>query len=100
MSRRDDLIKQLIRSDKFGQEKEQEQKFLMATADLILTDLINICINGFEKKGAGSLVINLLNDSTVYMNGDAIEIDYGWPNVQKTKRLLNSLEVCYKRLMK
>ena len=75
MSRRDDLIKQLIRSDKFGQEKEQEQKFLMATADLILTDLINICINGFEKKGAGSLVINLLNDSTVYMNGDAIEID-------------------------
>ena len=75
MSRRDDLIKQLIRSEKFGQEKEQEQKFLMATADLILTDLINICINGFEKKGAGSLVINLLNDSTVYMNGDAIEID-------------------------
>ena len=75
MSRRDDLIKQLIASDKFGQEKEQEQKFLMATADLILTDLINICINGFEKKGAGSLVINLLNDSSVYMDGNAIEID-------------------------
>ena len=75
MSRRNDLIRQLIQSDKFGQEKEQEQKFLMATADLILTDLINICINGFEKKGAGSLVINLLNDSTTYMDGHAIEFD-------------------------
>ena len=75
MSRRNDLIRQLIQSDKFGQEKEQEQKFLMATVDLILTDLINICINGFEKKGAGSLVINLLNDSTTYMDGNAIEFD-------------------------
>ena len=46
MSRRSDLIKQLIASDKLGPEKEQEQKFLMATADLILTDLINIAING------------------------------------------------------
>lgn len=75
MSRRSDLIKQLIASDKLGPEKEQEQKFLMATADLILTDLINIAINGVEKHGPGSLVINLMNDSTTFMWAESIEFD-------------------------
>ena len=36
MSRRTDLLQQLIQSDKFGEEKEHEQKFLAATAELIL----------------------------------------------------------------
>ena len=75
MSRRNDLIKQLIGSKKFGTEKEQEQKFLAATAELILSDLIEIAIKGVEQNGAGSLVINLLNDSTTYMSGHAIEFD-------------------------
>ena len=75
MSRRSDLIKQLIASDKLGPEKEQEQKFLMATADLILTDLINIALNGVEKHGPGSLVINLMNDSTTFMWAESIESD-------------------------
>ena len=75
MSRRNDLIKQLIRSDKFGPEKEQEQKFLTATAELILSDLIDIAITGVQKNGAGSLVINLMNDSTTFMSGNAIEFD-------------------------
>ena len=75
MSRRNDLIKQLVASEKFGPEKEQEQKFLLATAELILSDLIDIAIRGLEQKGAGSLVINLLNDSTTYMSGNAIEFD-------------------------
>ena len=75
MSRRNELIKQLIGSDKFGKEKEQEQKFLMATAELILSDLIDIAIRGVEQKGAGSLVINLMNDSTTYMSGTSIEFD-------------------------
>ena len=75
MSRRIDLIRQLIQSDKFGTEKENEQKFLMATAELILTDLINIAINGFESRGAGSLVINMLTDSTTYMSGHDVEVD-------------------------
>jgi len=75
MSRRSDLIKQLIASDKLGPEKEQEQKFLMATADLILTDLIEITLNGVENHGPGSLVINLLNDSTTYMWSESIEFD-------------------------
>ncbi len=75
MSRRSDLIKQLIASDKLGPEKEQEQKFLMATADLILTDLIEITLNVVENHGPGSLVINLLNDSTTYMWSESIEFD-------------------------
>ena len=48
MSRRTDLLEQLLQSDKFGDEKSQEQKFLATTAELILTDLINIAINGVQ----------------------------------------------------
>ena len=75
MSRRTDLLQNLLQSDKFGDEKSQEQKFLAATAELILTDLINIAIKGVEAQGAGSLVINLMNDSTTYMSGSSIEAD-------------------------
>ena len=75
MSRRTDLIQQLVRSEKFGEEKENKQKFLAATAELILTDFINIATNGIEQKGAGSLIINLCNDSTVFMSGSDVEID-------------------------
>tara|TARA_Y100000022_G_C13251063_1_gene377236 strand:- start:181 stop:603 length:423 start_codon:yes stop_codon:yes gene_type:complete len=75
MSRRTDLLQQLIQSDKWGDEKEQEQKFLATTAELILTDLINIAINGVNTRGAGSLVINLCNDSTVFMSGEDVEKD-------------------------
>ena len=75
MSRRSDLLQRLISSEKFGKEKEQEQKFLMATAELILSDLINIALTGVEKRGTGSLVINLLNDSTTFMWPESIEFD-------------------------
>ena len=75
MSRRTDLLQRLIQSDKFGEEKEQEQKFLAATAELILTDLINIASNGVLARGAGSLIINLQNDSTTYMSGLDVEND-------------------------
>ena len=75
MSRRADLLQQLVQSKKFGKEKEQEQQFLMATAELILSDLMDTAITGVEKHGAGSLVINLVNDSTTFMSGHAIEFD-------------------------
>ena len=75
MSRRTDLLQQLIQTDKFGEEKDNEQKFLLATAELILTDLINIASNGVAAKGAGALVINLINDSTTFMSGYDIEKD-------------------------
>ena len=75
MSRRTDLLQSLLQSDKWGDEKEQEQRFLAATAELILTDFINIACNGLTQHGAGSLVINLQNDSTTYMSGHHIEED-------------------------
>ena len=75
MSRRTDLLQQLIQSEKFGEEKTQEQQFLIATAELILYDLINIALAGVERSGAGSLVINLQNDSTTFMSGHSIEFD-------------------------
>ena len=75
MSRRTELLQQLLQSDKWGEEKEQEQKFLAATAELILTDLINIALNGVKARGAGSLVLNLQNDSTTFMSGSDIEGD-------------------------
>ena len=75
MSRRTDLLEQLIQSDKWGDEKDQEQKFLTATAELILTDLINIALKGVESQGAGSLIINLQNDSTTFMSGSSLESD-------------------------
>lgn len=91
MSRRNDLLKQLIASDKFGKEKEQEQRFLMATAELILSDLIDICINGVTRKGAGSLVINLLNDSSQYMSGEAIEFDIAIAEREEDDEILEFL---------
>ena len=75
MSRRNELIQRLIASEKLGPEKEQEQKFLTATAELILHDLVNIAITGVEQQGGGSLVINLMNDSTTFMSGSSIEAD-------------------------
>ena len=75
MSRRTDLLQQLMQSDKFGNEKEQEQRFMIATAELILTDFIDKACNGVALQGAGSLIINLLNDSVTYMDGHQIEQD-------------------------
>ena len=75
MSRRTDLINQLFQTDKFGEDAEKERKFLAATAELILTDFINIALNGVQNRGAGTLVINLINDSTSYMSGADVEGD-------------------------
>ena len=91
MSRRSDLLQQLIRSDKWGEEKTQEQKFLAATAELILTDLINIAMNGVEKSGAGSLIINLQNDSTTFMSGTDIEYDIGQAERSEDEEILTFL---------
>ena len=91
MSRRNDLLQQLIRSDKWGEEKTQEQKFIAATAELILTDLINIAMNGVEKSGAGSLIINLQNDSTTFMSGTDIEYDIGQAERSEDEEILTFL---------
>ncbi len=98
MSRRTDLLQQLIRSDKWGEEKTQEQKFLSATAELILTDLINIAMNGVERDGAGSLIINLQNDSTTYMSGDAIEYDIAQAERMEDEEILEFLRGLMKEI--
>tara|TARA_B100001939_G_C16621352_1_gene479386 strand:- start:173 stop:595 length:423 start_codon:yes stop_codon:yes gene_type:complete len=91
MSRRIDLLRQLTQSDKFGKEKENEQKFMIATAELILTDLINTAINGVEKYGAGSLVINLLNGSSTFMSGHDVEADIATAEREEDEDVLSML---------
>ena len=91
MSRRSDLLQRLISSEKFGKEKEQEQQFLMATAELILSDLINIALTGVEKRGTGSLVINLLNDSTTFMWPESIEFDLKTAEREEDEEIVNFL---------
>ena len=98
MSRRTDLLQQLIRSNKWGEEKTQEQKFLAATAELILTDLINIAMNGVERDGAGSLIINLQNDSTTFMSGDAIEYDIAQAERMEDEEILEFLRGLMKEI--
>lgn len=75
MSRRTDLLRQLVSTTDSGSGAPNQEKYLAATAELILTDLINIAINGVQVYGAGTLVINLMEDSTVYMSGNHIEED-------------------------
>ena len=58
MTRRNDLISQLIQSGKWGEEGE-----------LVIKDLITIA----TEKGVGTLVLNLLNDSTTFMSVSDIE---------------------------
>lgn len=98
MSRRSDLIQQLISSKKFGKEKEQEQQFLMATAELILSDLINIALTGVEKRGTGSLVINLLNDSTTFMWPESIEFDLQTAEREEDEEIVDFLRDLLKEI--
>ena len=98
MSRRSDLIQQLISSKKFGKEKEQEQQFLMATAELILSDLINIALTGVEKRGTGSLVINLVNDSTTFMWPESIEFDLRTAEREEDEEIVDFLRDLLKEI--
>ena len=91
MTRRTDLLQQLIASNKFGKEKDQEQQFLLATAELILSDMVDIAINGVERNGAGSLIINLQNDSTTFMSGHAIEFDIHTAEREEDEEVLTFL---------
>ena len=91
MSRRTDLLQQLLKSEKFGDEKTQEQQFLAATAELVLTDLITIALNGVQQNGAGTLVINLQNDSTTFMSGTDIESDIRTAESEEDEEVLSFL---------
>lgn len=91
MSRRTDLLQELLASNKFGEEKSNEQKFMMATAEIILSDLMNKSINGLEKYGAGTLIINMLNDHSVYMSGHDVEEDIREAERQEDEETLEML---------
>lgn len=98
MSRRTDLLQQLLQSDKVGKEKEQEQRFLAATAELILTDFVNIAINAVTVRGAGSLIINLVNDSTVFMSGDDVEFDIRVAESNEDEEIIDFLRQLMKEI--
>jgi hypothetical protein len=77
MSRRTKLLEQLLQTDTFGDEAKDQQDKLRITAELILCDMVEIALNGVQKKGAGSLFINLIdgNRESIYMSGNDIEED-------------------------
>jgi hypothetical protein len=91
MSRRTDLVQQLLKSDSYGLDKEKEEKFILATAELILVDFINIALNGVEQHGAGSLIINLVNDSTAFMSGHDVEADIAAAESEEDAEVLKFL---------
>ena len=98
MSRRTDLLNKLIQSKKFGKDKEAEQKMLMTTAELILSDFIDIALNGVQKHGPGSLVINLKNDTTIYMRPQYIEEDICIAERYEDEDVLDFLRDLLKRI--
>ena len=91
MSRRTDLLQRLLKSNELGSDKEKEQEFLATTAELILTDFINIATTGALQKGAGSLIINLQNDTTEYMSGFDVEADLQLAEAEGDEQVLTFL---------
>ena len=77
MSRRTKLLEQLLQTDTFGDEAKDQQDKLRIVSELILCDMVDIALNGVQKKGAGSLFINLIDGTreSVYMSGHDIEAD-------------------------
>ena len=77
MSRRTNLLEQLLQTDTFGDEAKDQQDKLRIVSELILCDMVDIALNGVQKKGAGSLFINLIDGTreSVYMSGHDIEED-------------------------
>ena len=77
MSRRTNLLEQLLQTDTFGDEAKDQQDKLRIVSELILCDMVDIALNGVQKNGAGSLFINLIDGTreSVYMSGYDIEKD-------------------------
>ena len=77
MSRRTNLLEQLLQTDTFGADAKDQQEKLRITAELILCDMVDLALNGVQVKGAGSLFVNLIDPDreAVYMSGNDIEED-------------------------
>ena len=61
MSRRTNLLEQLLQTDTFGADAKDQQDKLRITAELILCDMVDLALNGVQVKGAGSLFVNLID---------------------------------------
>ena len=77
MSRRTKLLEQLLQTETFGQEDKDQKEKLRIVSELILCDMVELALNGVQKKGAGSLFVNLIDPQreSVYMSGFDIEED-------------------------
>ena len=77
MSRRTNLLEQLLQTDSFGDDAKDQQDKLRIVSELILCDMVDLALNGVQKNGAGSLFINLIDGTreSVYMSGYDIEKD-------------------------
>lgn len=73
MSRRTDVLRLLLQSDEFVEEKGNEQQFLLANAKLIMTDLLSIATHNIQSRGVGTLLVNLVADSTTYFALDEVK---------------------------
>ena len=67
MSRRTNLLEQLLQTDTFGAEAKDQQEKLRITAELILCDMVDLALNGVQVKGAGSLFVNLIDADRWHM---------------------------------
>ena len=93
MSRRIKLLEQLLQTDSFGKEAEDQQDKLRIVSELILCDMIDIALNGVQKKGAGSLFINLIDGTreSVFMSGDDIEADIRMAEANEDEEVVKML---------
>ncbi len=67
MTRRSDLLSQLVLNPQDGALRDE--------ATLYLQDLTNIALNGIETQGHGTLVVNLINDTTSFWTQSTLEAD-------------------------
>ena len=77
MSRRTQLLEQLLQTETFGQDDKDQKDKLRIVSELILCDMVELALNGVQKHGAGSLFINLIDPAreAVFMSGTDIEVD-------------------------
>ena len=93
MSRRTNLLEQLLQTDTFGDDAKDQQDKLRIVSELILCDMVDIALNGVQKNGAGSLFINLIDGTreSVYMSGYDIEKDLRLAEIYEDEETIKML---------
>ena len=93
MSRRTKLLEQLLQTDTFGQDAKDQQDKMRIVSELILCDLVDIALNGVQKRGAGSLFVNLIDPSreSVFMSGEDLQQDLYLAEKDENKEVIKML---------